>query len=223
MRPRHLIDEWHARFVLELRGREVPGPRIGDLLAEVDTHCRDTGEDPATAFGDPIAYAREAAGAEGTRSTSHWGVAARAVAPLAASFAVLAGVDAMAHGGSAVVSAGDLLAVALGTLAVTVLMAMLDRVASDLRWALVLGASFTAVVLASVLWSRPVAHAPGWPLLLGGAAVLTAALWPRAADRILDPRTGREPFGRSRAATAVLWAPVVLLAVAALLTAVLPG
>ena len=44
MRSRHLIDAWHDKLVLELRLREVPGARIGDVLAEVDTHCGHGGD-----------------------------------------------------------------------------------------------------------------------------------------------------------------------------------
>lgn len=50
-------DAWCGDFVLELRLRDVPGPVIGDRLAEVETHCTETGEAPADAFGDPTVYA----------------------------------------------------------------------------------------------------------------------------------------------------------------------
>ncbi|WP_413450395.1 hypothetical protein AA0Y32_06965 [Georgenia phoenicis] len=52
-------QEWCDDFVLELRLRDVPGRVIGDRLAEVEQHCADTGESPAEAFGNAIAYARE--------------------------------------------------------------------------------------------------------------------------------------------------------------------
>jgi hypothetical protein len=48
---------WCSDFVLELRLRDVPGPVIGDRLAEVEGHCADTGEAPSQAFGDPTDYA----------------------------------------------------------------------------------------------------------------------------------------------------------------------
>src|SRR5690554_938069 len=49
---------WSDDFVLELRLLDVPGPVIGERLAEVEAHCTDTGESPAEAFGDPTDYAR---------------------------------------------------------------------------------------------------------------------------------------------------------------------
>ncbi|WP_380163927.1 hypothetical protein [Jannaschia sp. R86511] len=50
-------DAWCGGFVLELRHRDVPGPVIGDRLAEVEAHCTETGEAPSEAFGDPTDYA----------------------------------------------------------------------------------------------------------------------------------------------------------------------
>lgn len=50
-------DAWCDAFVLELRLRDVPGPVIGDRLAEVEGHCTETGETPSAAFGDPADYA----------------------------------------------------------------------------------------------------------------------------------------------------------------------
>ncbi|MGY1855170.1 hypothetical protein [Modestobacter sp. SYSU DS0290] len=50
-------DAWCGDFVRELRLRDVPGPVIGDRLAEVETHCTETDEAPSDAFGDPTDYA----------------------------------------------------------------------------------------------------------------------------------------------------------------------
>lgn len=50
-------QKWCDDFVLELRLRDVPGPVIGDRLAEVERHCAETGQTPAVSFGDPTAYA----------------------------------------------------------------------------------------------------------------------------------------------------------------------
>src|SRR5690554_5061435 len=52
-------QRWCDDFVLELRLRDVPGPVIGDRLAEVEAHCTDTGESPDEAFGDPREYAHQ--------------------------------------------------------------------------------------------------------------------------------------------------------------------
>lgn len=49
--------QWYDEFTLSLRYRDVPGTRIGDAVAQVESHCSDSGESPAAAFGDPRAYA----------------------------------------------------------------------------------------------------------------------------------------------------------------------
>ena len=50
---RRLMDEWRDDLLIELRARAVPGRRIGELIAEVDAHCTDSGLDPAEDFGTP--------------------------------------------------------------------------------------------------------------------------------------------------------------------------
>jgi hypothetical protein len=45
-------------MLLELRMLGVAGPRIGAALAEVDSHCAESGQTAEDAFGDPAAYAR---------------------------------------------------------------------------------------------------------------------------------------------------------------------
>jgi hypothetical protein len=57
---------WSDDLLLALRMREVPGARIGEVLAEVQSHVAETGEDPRAAFGEPRAYADEVADALGT-------------------------------------------------------------------------------------------------------------------------------------------------------------
>lgn len=55
-RPRDM-EKYNADLLVALRLREVPGGRIGDILAEVESHVADTGEDPYEAFGAPRQYA----------------------------------------------------------------------------------------------------------------------------------------------------------------------
>ncbi len=60
-------EDYGQQLLLALRLREVPGPRIAEALAEVDSHVAETGEDPVQAFGPPSEYARELADALGVR------------------------------------------------------------------------------------------------------------------------------------------------------------
>ena len=52
-------DDYRSRLLLALRLHDIPGPRIAEALAEVDSHVAETGEDPADAFGSPRDYARQ--------------------------------------------------------------------------------------------------------------------------------------------------------------------
>jgi hypothetical protein len=60
---------WCDDLLLALRLRDVPGARIGEVLAEVQSHLAETGEDPREAFGEPGEYAGEIAEALGVPVT----------------------------------------------------------------------------------------------------------------------------------------------------------
>ncbi|MCZ2823048.1 MULTISPECIES: HAAS signaling domain-containing protein [unclassified Modestobacter] len=59
-------------LLLALRLRDVPGTRIGEVLAEVQSHVAETGEDPRQAFGEPKQYADEVAEALGLQRGRGW-------------------------------------------------------------------------------------------------------------------------------------------------------
>jgi hypothetical protein len=52
------LDPYRNQLVIALRMRNVPADRIGEAVAEVESHVADTGEDPVTAFGEPADYAK---------------------------------------------------------------------------------------------------------------------------------------------------------------------
>jgi hypothetical protein len=54
----HVDPEWAEEFAIELRVLGLAGARIGDALGEVSSHCQDSKESAAQAFGDPADYAR---------------------------------------------------------------------------------------------------------------------------------------------------------------------
>lgn len=51
-------SQWAGDLLLELRMQGVGGARIGSVLAEVDSHCAESGESAQNAFGDPVVYAK---------------------------------------------------------------------------------------------------------------------------------------------------------------------
>ncbi|WP_144794723.1 HAAS signaling domain-containing protein [Kocuria palustris] len=83
---------WCDDFILELRLRDVPGAQIGDHLAEVESHCIETGTDPREAFGDPSEYARDMA--DGDAPAKDQGLVRVTLISLAALLVFLTGSDA---------------------------------------------------------------------------------------------------------------------------------
>ncbi|HEY0000206.1 MAG TPA: hypothetical protein VGB74_07115 [Actinoplanes sp.] len=227
IRAHHLMDPWRDALIAELRMRDVSGIRIGEALAEVDAFCADSGQTPAEAFGDPVEYAKSLIDVHNSDPTTPTRVrqvvrgTGLAFATLAGVFSLLNGVEGLVVGGPAEVTAGQLTSVALGTaLFPFVAMAIFDPRLRQHQLVLpgVVVVSFLAPALPTILWGAPVAHLSAWLLLIAGLFLLAVAWWPTAsdrifADRIIDPRTGTEPFATPRLLiAAVRWTfPAMLL------------
>ncbi len=65
-------DTYRRELVQALRAGNVPPERIGEIVAEVESHVADTGEDPREAFGPARQYA-----AGFRRPRSRWSAAVR--------------------------------------------------------------------------------------------------------------------------------------------------
>ncbi|MET9343291.1 hypothetical protein [Nonomuraea sp. NPDC003804] len=63
-----LDRKYREELTLALRLRDISGVRVGEVLAEVEAHVAETGEDPTTAFGTPKEYAATIAEQLDTRS-----------------------------------------------------------------------------------------------------------------------------------------------------------
>jgi hypothetical protein len=61
------LSTYRRDLIVALRMREVPGDRIGEIVAEVESHVTDTGEDPMDAFGRPRDYAASLTSVYGRR------------------------------------------------------------------------------------------------------------------------------------------------------------
>jgi hypothetical protein len=55
------LDAYRQQLLFALRLRNVPAARIGEAIAEVESHLAETGDDPVAAFGEPAEYARQLA------------------------------------------------------------------------------------------------------------------------------------------------------------------
>ncbi len=240
---RWLMDEWRDSFLLELRMRKVPGARIGEALAEIETHCADSGQSPGEAFGDPVAYAQalahslraEAAGGTGSpwlRYGLSWRNGLGAFAILGGILSLLEGIDAVAHTTPGVVTAGQITSTVVCSLLALALPGLIvgsGRQGSKGKFVAVVVAGFYAAMAPQIFWTRPVLHTSGW-VLLGTALVLLVLAWRLMlagrirGDRVVDPRTGREPFKLPRHVLAVaVVAPIVVLLGVVLLTVLLPA
>lgn len=200
-----LMDEWRDDFVTGLRLRGVPGRQIGEALAEVDAHCADSGQAPGEVFGDPAGYAAARSGAGGPGNRKRVGVlpaALKAGAVVAGVLGLLSGADAVAHHTPGAVTVGQVIPAALAPLLTAAIVTAMQQPGYGRRRALLAGAfpvCVTAAAAPQFLWPQPVLRVPGAALLAAGLLLLSLALGSAAArrlpaDRVIDPRTGSEPF-----------------------------
>lgn len=218
-----VLDSWREGFVLELRSRDVSGARIGDALAEVDSHCAETGQDPEAGFGDPVTYA--AALAESLPADDR--IAAVAPAALVASglaifcggVLLLSGLGGVLEGKDTGFSFGALVGLGLAAaICVVVITNPSALLRPGARFALpaLLAAAFLVPVVTGLIWTATALTLPAWPcagvglvLLCLGGAVLSRG----GPDLVVDPRTGSEALGTPRWVTRLGPAllPVLLL------------
>lgn len=141
-------EAWCGDFVLELRLRDVPGPVIGERLAEVEGHCAETGESPSDAFGDPTEYAaRIDQDSDPDRISGVWVVAAAGAAQVLAMLVGTSAVPAWVRGEPLTYNLGQILCFGLVALLLLSLPLLLRPM---LRHPWVFGGSLVTVVLLGV-------------------------------------------------------------------------
>jgi hypothetical protein len=123
-RARTEVESYRQALLVALRLRDVPGDRIADALAEVDSHVAETGEAPEEAFGPPKQYAAALADALDPDRPRGWRAALAAVrsrtVPAAAvgGYLLADGVFALGIGEGATFGVPAWVALALGALLV---------------------------------------------------------------------------------------------------------
>ncbi|SFT82404.1 hypothetical protein SAMN04487904_109143 [Actinopolyspora lacussalsi subsp. righensis] len=202
-------EKYRNELMFALRMREVPGDRVGDVLAEVESHVAETGQDPVEAFGTPGEYAVRVAEEFGTTGGSPRRAVLRPgvllVAALALCGAELATSAATAN--EVTLTTGSLVGIValLALLVVPLLLAM--RAATELHsvgrrvWfglgalATLVLAPFVANWIERVVGAEPVlVTMPRWIAFVFAAVFLlgTVGLLARTirGNRIVDPRPG---------------------------------
>jgi len=191
-----------------LRLLDLPGERIGQILAEVETHFGDTGLNPVEAFGEPgeyaATYAATAPASEVARGRSRGWLRNLCVAGVAA-----VGVSTISEGAFHLTGSVDLTARLLGTWLATVALGLVvvhlvfALLASDTAGSakprtftsrymvfgsLAMMAGFAVVLLTPLLLpTGPIlVSVPGWGLLVAGLLAVFALL----------RHLRRDPFGR---------------------------
>lgn len=213
----HVEEQWAEVALLELRLLGVTGARIGAVLAEVDSHCAESGLTAADAFGDPVAYVRslDLPSDEGPHTD------ARAVAATATWSAVqvlgmlatLWGIDALLDRTPLALTAGQIVgvgavltAIGLATWQIDSVLRAVSRRPIGLLVVVLAVGSTLFVVLPMLLLDAVVltAHA-GWAagigaaLLVVGSIGVNASLTGVAADPVRPPLDrGDRPTGTER-------------------------
>lgn len=204
------LKDYTKALTTQLRLRKVPGKVIGQVIAEVESHVRETGEDPVEVFGQPGTYSAQYSGGRKAGGRIGWSTLRAAAATTVAvggGLMLLEGV--FNRTGVVLVTASMLLAwVAMGLMFAFVVLRV-DDVMADRETRTITAARRTQGTRAAYWWrllalwatlglgtairsqEGPVLlRLPGGALLLVGLAVTGVFVWVylRRSDRIVDPR-----------------------------------
>lgn len=209
----HVDPEWTREFTLELTLRNVAGQDIGAALAEVDSHCAESGEAVEAAFGPARDYAASLdlpASAEPQGSALKAGIPV--VGQLLGMMLMIWAAPGVGAGRPAEVSAGMLVIFALVAVFIIAVNwkagAVTGFVARHRLLSFAMMMLFLALLaLQAFLLRETVAELPSSVLLLMGTAVLvvaTAAEYLRSrssgytGDVLATPLEDREEVDRRR-------------------------
>jgi hypothetical protein len=226
-----MTDPYVNRLVLALRMRDVPGERIGQVVAEVEAHVAESREAPTEAFGTAEEYADRVSAALDRPTTQRHRQTLRGMLtawPITLAAMLMAdGVAGLAFGQRIELTIGKLLLFGLLPPAAVALIQLIGRQQRP-SWQTGLGVALLFAGVFSVPWllPRPVlATYPAWAAL--AAAVLLAAgaiPWAVRPDLIIDPRDGRNRYPLPRRLILIMAAAIVLPLLMLILAGIfLPG
>ncbi|PID96328.1 MAG: hypothetical protein CSA84_05905 [Actinomycetales bacterium] len=222
--------DWVERFVTEARLQDLDGAAIGDALATIESHIRETGEPVADAFGPPIEYAAALAASGASAAPGISRLTVGSVLLGLTGLLVPVAVGAWVAERSVEVDGGGVASAVALALGGTVILLRTNavlrvfarrRVASFSVWLAVLTAMVAAMLVGRRAWPDPIVTVPPVTLLIVGLVALVGATWlswiDQTSDRVRPPGVANP--GRARFA----WVAVlsyVLVAVAGTLVTV---
>ncbi|GAA2781011.1 HAAS signaling domain-containing protein [Saccharopolyspora taberi] len=198
-----LEKKYRDELLVALRLHDISGARVGEVLAEVEAHVAETGEDPAEAFGSPREYAARVA-AQLDRRTGNPSNLEKTAGAAATGVLVFFGLVFLLDGlrGDAVVTLADAVSEVLRLVLILVAVFLGLRAATALSGRAVLGVaalvSFGVAIGSSILIkqvlddSAPLFVLSSWvsiglgAVLVAGSLVMLARAIKRG--RVVDPR-----------------------------------
>lgn len=182
----HVDPRWAEAVLLELRLQGVAGTTIAGVLAEVESHVVESGEDASSAFGDPVEFARSLDLPADPRQdlTVTPAGAAHSAAQVLGALLLVGGAAALGSGGPAPITWGLLASALAATLVALVafrngtrlLRVVVSAPVRSTRFAALIAAGtagFALVVLPAALLRGVVVELPA-ALALGTGALLLA-------------------------------------------------
>jgi hypothetical protein len=222
-----MTDTYVNRLVVALRMRDVPGERIGQVVAEVEAHVAESREEPIEAFGSPEEYAdRVSAAMDPTAEKRHRQTRRGMLMGWPTTLAAMLmadGVAGLASDQRIELTAGKLVLFGLLPPTAVVLVQLIAR-RERLSWPTGLGVALVFAGVFTVPWLLPLpvlATYPAWAALVTAALLAAGTLpWAFRPDLIIDPRTGRNRFPVPRRLILImavaLALPLVMLVLAAI-------
>jgi hypothetical protein len=184
-----LDESYRQDLLVALRLHEISGRRVGEVIAEVEAHVAETGEDPVDAFGTPREYAQQVAAALDPatgKASNPWIMGSSLLTGALTLFGLNLFVDGLiAGGGEVTYTLRDVVTTLVLLLLVGVGVVGIFRAyaAGRARAALIgIGGGVFALIIGSevlgdlVLDDRAALLAlPGWPAITAGAVLLAGA------------------------------------------------
>lgn len=174
----HVDPAWAQQLTVELRLRGVSGESIGETLAEVDSHCAESGETAADSFGAPADYAQQLQLPESAqRESSQLMTVAPILGQILGMLPILWAMPPLSQGAEAVIRTGQI--TLLGIVVVAIVL-MTWRVLRIVRFvvrrpvpAILCGVALVALMALAVgLLRTPVLELAPMPLLIFGVVML---------------------------------------------------